>query len=77
MITEFYLKDFPEVLVKVCENEKLTDNNFVAVCGGFDTELAIHQKYTNNKQIVDAVFDEFIKKFPPAQQLKDEIRKNV
>lgn len=79
MITEFILKGFPEVVVKVCENEVLPDDDFIAVCGntfaGKSIEFAINQKHANNKQIIDAVFDEFIKKFPPAQQLKNEIAK--
>ena len=75
MITEFVLKGFPEVVVKVCENEELPESDFMAVCGNGSIEFAIHQKYSNNKKIVDAVFDEFIKKIPSAQQLKNEINK--
>jgi hypothetical protein len=65
MITEFFLKDFPEVAVKVCENEVFQDSDFRAVCGNDTIEFAIHKKYMDNKTIVDAVFNEFKNQFPP------------
>jgi hypothetical protein len=65
MITEFVLKEFPEVIVKVCENELFQDSDFKGVCGNDSIEFAIQIKYANNKTIVDAVFEEFKNRYPP------------
>ncbi len=67
MISEFSLKGFPEVVVKVCENEFFEDSNYQAVCGNDNVEYAIQKQYLTNKPIVDAVYEEFKTKYPPAQ----------
>ena len=67
MVSEFSLKGFPEVVVKVSENELFEDSNYQAVCGNDNVEYAIQKNYLGNKQIVEAVYAAFKDKYPPAK----------